>query len=66
MPNVKITKILHAKSLKCASLYWFLFKTSSSAPDLEWTWNSKCAILPRRNIAQPSSAQYPAIKSTVK
>jgi len=41
-------------------------KTASSVPDLEWTWNSKSAILPRRNIAQPSSAQYPVKTSRVK
>jgi len=40
-------------------------KTASSAPDLEWTWNSKSAILPRRNIALPSSAQYPVKTSKI-
>jgi len=41
-------------------------KTASSAPDLEWTWNSKGTILPRRNIAQPSFAQYPVKTRRVK
>lgn len=44
----------------------FFFVVLPSAPDLEWTWNSKSAILPRRNIAQPSSAQYPVKTSRVK
>jgi hypothetical protein len=33
--------------------------TPSSAPNLECTFYSNCAILSRKNTAQLSSAQYP-------